>query len=152
MIQFILLVSRQGKLRLARFYADYSLKERQRRIREVTAMVMARKPRACNFVEFKDSKICYKRYASLFFIAGVDETENELMVLETLHRYVEALDRYFENVCELDLIFGFHKAQYVLDEFVLKGELQEPSGKAILQALLQADQIEAEEAEERRLF
>lgn len=43
-------------------------------------------------------KLVYKRYASLFFIAGVDGEENELLVLEVLHRYVETLDRYFENV------------------------------------------------------
>lgn len=38
------------------------------------------------------------RYASLFFIVGIDEDENELMALEVIHRYVEALDRYFGNV------------------------------------------------------
>lgn len=43
-------------------------------------------------------KLVYKRYASLFFIAGVDGEENELLVLEVLHRYVETLDKYFENV------------------------------------------------------
>lgn len=31
-------------------------------------------------------------------MAGIDEMENELLVLETIHRYVETLDRYFENV------------------------------------------------------
>lgn len=38
------------------------------------------------------------RYASLYFIAGIDEDENELLALEVIHRYVEALDRYFGNV------------------------------------------------------
>ena len=27
-----------------------------------------------------------------------------------VHHFVECLDRYFGNVCELDLIFNFHKA------------------------------------------
>jgi hypothetical protein len=74
------------------------LKERQKHVKDVTQLVLARKPRACNFIEYRDMKIIYKRYASLFFVAGVDESENELLVLETLHRYVETLDRYFENV------------------------------------------------------
>ena len=26
-----------------------------------------------------------------------------------IHLYVEVLDRYFGNVCELDIIFNFHK-------------------------------------------
>jgi AP-1 complex subunit sigma 1/2 len=31
------------------------------------------------------------------------------------------LDRYFGNVCELDLIFNFHKAYYILDELLIAG-------------------------------
>jgi len=39
------------------------------------------------------------RYASLFFIAGIEMDDNELITLEIIHRYVEVLDRYFGNVC-----------------------------------------------------
>jgi len=38
------------------------------------------------------------RYASLFFIIGVDEADNELLGLEQIHHFVEILDRYFGNV------------------------------------------------------
>ena len=51
----------------------------------------------------------YRRYASLFFLVGVDDDENELATLEFIHALVETLDKYFGNVCELDLIFNFHK-------------------------------------------
>ena len=51
----------------------------------------------------------YKRYASLYFVMGIDVGDNELLTLELIHHYVEVLDRYFGNVCELDLIFNFHK-------------------------------------------
>jgi AP-1 complex subunit sigma 1/2 len=54
--------------------------------------------------------IClFVRYASLYFVTFVDAVDNELMALEVIHHYVEILDRYFGNVCELDLIFNFHK-------------------------------------------
>lgn len=53
--------------------------------------------------------IAKNRYASLFFVACVDNDDNELMTLEIIHHFVEILDRYFGNVCELDLIFNFHK-------------------------------------------
>lgn len=43
-------------------------------------------------------KVIYRRYASLFFIAGVSSVDNELITLEVIHRYVEVLDRYFGNV------------------------------------------------------
>ena len=48
------------------------------------------------------------RYASLYFAAGIEKEDNELIVLDVIHHFVEILDRYFGNVCELDLIFNFH--------------------------------------------
>ena len=34
------------------------------------------------------------------------------------------LDKYFGSVCELDIIFNFEKAYYILDELILGGEMQ----------------------------
>lgn len=65
----------------------------------------------CNFIEWRDKKIVYKRYASLFFVACIDKDDNELIALEMIHLFVEVLDRYFGNVCELDIIFNFHKVR-----------------------------------------
>ena len=31
---------------------------------------------------------------------------------------METLDRYFENVCELDIMFNLEKAHFILDEMV----------------------------------
>jgi hypothetical protein len=47
----------------------------------------------------------------LYFITIVDKEENELHILEIIHHFVEVLDKYFGNVCELDLIFNFHKVK-----------------------------------------
>ncbi|THY69801.1 hypothetical protein D6C95_10363 [Aureobasidium pullulans] len=63
-----------------------------------------------NFVEFRgSSKIVYRRYAGLFFCACVDANDNELAYLEAIHFFVEVLDQFFGNVCELDLVFNFYK-------------------------------------------
>jgi len=53
----------------------------------------------------------------------------------------QVLDRYFGNVCELDLIFNFHKAYHILDELLIAGELQEPSKKAILRVTAAQDAL-----------
>ena len=63
----------------------------------------------CNFLDYNDFKIVYKRYASLYFVTIVDKDDNELYILEIIHHYVEILDQYFGNVCELDIIFNFNK-------------------------------------------
>ena len=44
------------------------------------------------------------RYASLYFVACIDMNFNELITLEIIHMFVETLDRYFGNVCELDIM------------------------------------------------
>lgn len=48
---------------------------------------------------------------------------------------VEVFDQFFGNVCELDLIFNFHKVDAVLDEMVIGGEIVETSKKKILAQL-----------------
>ncbi len=78
----------------------------------------------------------YRRYAGLFFCICVDANDNELAYLEAIHLFVEVLgmlrsfykgsilmmseDAFFENVCELDLVFNFYKVGSVgssLSEF-----------------------------------
>lgn len=78
----------------------------------------------------------------MYFIACVDKEDNELLTLEVLHHFVEVLDRYFGNVCELDLIFNFHKAYHILDELLIAGELQETSKKTILRLVAQQDAMQ----------
>ena len=41
----------------------------------------------------------------------MDVNDNELGCLEAIHLFVEVLDAYFGNVCELDLVFNFHKVR-----------------------------------------
>ncbi|KAF2314598.1 hypothetical protein GH714_027858 [Hevea brasiliensis] len=67
--------------------------------------------------------------------------DNELEVLEIIHHYVEILDRYFGSVCELDLIFNFHKAYYILDELLIAGELQESSKKTVARLIAAQDSL-----------
>uniref|UniRef100_A0A0D9VZT3 Adaptor AP-1 19 kDa protein n=1 Tax=Leersia perrieri TaxID=77586 RepID=A0A0D9VZT3_9ORYZ len=130
-INFVLLISRQGKVRLTKWYSPYTQKERTKVIRELSGLILTRGPKLCNFVEWRGYKVVYRRYASLYFCMCIDAEDNELEVLEIIHHFVEILDRYFGSVCELDLIFNFHKAYYILDEILIAGELQESSKKNV---------------------
>jgi len=141
MIHFVILMSRQGKTRLTKWYSSYSNKEKQRISRELGNVVLNRSPKLCNFIEWKEQKIISRRYASLYFIFCVDKEDNELITLEIIHHFVEILDRYFGNVCELDLIFNFHKAYFILDELFIYGELQETSKKTVLRLIAQEDAL-----------
>ncbi|KAL8689180.1 MAG: hypothetical protein Q9218_005093 [Villophora microphyllina] len=141
-INYLILLSRQGKVRLAKWFTTLSPKDKAKIIKDVSQLVLSRRTRMCNFLEYKDTKVVYRRYASLFFIAGCSSTDNELITLEIVHRYVEQMDKYYGNVCELDIIFNFQKAYFILDELLLAGEMQESSKKNVLRCISQQDSLE----------
>ncbi|PWN97841.1 putative APS1-AP-1 complex subunit [Tilletiopsis washingtonensis] len=150
-INWLLLISRQGKVRLAKWFTTLGPKAKAKITKDVTQLVLARRTRMCNFLEYKETKVVYRRYASLFFVTGIAGGDNELVTLEMIHRYVEVLDRYFGNVCELDLIFNFQKAYSILDELIISGEMQESSKKSVLRVVSQSDAIEEAENSEDSL-
>ncbi|CAD7955889.1 unnamed protein product [Amoebophrya sp. A120] len=150
MIHFALLISRQGKTRMKKFFSPVSEKEQLSMIKDIRNLVLSRPPKLCNFLEWREYKICYKRYASLYFIFAVDPEDNELLVLEVIHHFVECLDRYFGNVCELDLIFNFHKAYYIFDELFINGELQETSKKQVLRLIAEQDAMMEDKKDQKK--
>ena len=62
-------------------------------------------------LQFRNFKIVYRRYAGLYFCICVDVSDNNLAYLEAIHNFVEVLNEYFHNVCELDLVFNFYKVR-----------------------------------------
>ena len=72
MIHFLLLFSRQGKLRLQKWFDTYQEKTKKKITRDLVATILKRKSKMCSFIEWQDMKIVYKRYASLYFCAAID--------------------------------------------------------------------------------
>lgn len=144
-IHYLLVLNRQGKSRLAKWYdSSHTEAQKQEVVAEVHRLISSRDLKyQCNFVEFRQGKLVYRRYAGLYFVMLVDHIDNELAYLELLHFFVEILDAYFDNVCELDLVFNFHKLYVVLDEVYLGGELQEVSKSKVLLRLTYLDSITA---------
>ncbi|XP_014011804.1 AP-1 complex subunit sigma-1A isoform X1 [Salmo salar] len=151
-MRFMLLFSRQGKLRLQKWYTATAERDKKKMVRELMQVVLARKPKMSSFLEWRDLKIVYKRYASLYFCCAVEEQDNELITLEVIHRFVELLDKYFGSVCELDIIFNFEKAYFILDEFLIGGEIQDTSKKSVLKAIEQADLLQEEDESPRSVL
>ena len=109
-------------------------------VEKIFSLVSPRSQALCNFLDAPELdtylnhpsrageklRIIYRNYATLFFVFVVDSSESELGVLDLiqvldllcpqldvnylLQVFVEALDRAFENVCELDLVFNFDDA------------------------------------------
>ncbi|CAM9172293.1 unnamed protein product [Phaeothamnion confervicola] len=143
MIRYLLLQNRAGKTRLSKWWAPINdEKEKVRIENEVHRLVVSRDRKYTNFIEFGTYKVIYRRYAGLYFTIGVDVTDNELLSLETIHLFVELLDAFFSNVCELDIVFNFNKVYTILDEFILAGEVEESSKREILERIRELDKLD----------
>eukprot|EP00835_Amoeboradix_gromovi_P004614 NODE_369_length_9975_cov_0.256582.p9 type:complete len:149 gc:universal NODE_369_length_9975_cov_0.256582:7644-8090(+) len=140
MIQFLLVFNKQGKLRLTRWFT--STKSTQKISKNAIQLILSHNHG--NIIEEQQFKLVYKKYASLYFCVGIEKTDNELISMEIVHRYVECLDMYFGNVCELDLIYNFHTAYKCLDELMIGGMLHETSKQKVIKSLMKSEQVERE--------
>ncbi|SPO30650.1 probable clathrin coat assembly protein ap17 [Ustilago trichophora] len=137
MIRFILVQNRQGKTRLSKFYVPYDDDEKIRLRGEVHRLIAPRDQKyQSNFVEFRNYKLVYRRYAGLFFCVCVDANDNELAYLEAIHLFVEVL------VLDATVVFNFYKVYAILDEVFLAGEIEETSKHVVLARLDQLEKLD----------
>ncbi|OAF66776.1 AP-2 complex subunit sigma [Intoshia linei] len=132
MLRFILIQNRSGKTRIAKWFVIYTPQEQNQLKIEVHAAVAIRNHRQANIIEFRQYKIVYKRYASLFVCFCIDQNDNALYYLEAGHNFVETINEYFHNVCEQDLVYNFHKVYDIIDTMFLAGEVRETSQTKVL--------------------
>ncbi|KOB76767.1 Adaptor protein complex-1 sigma subunit transcript a, partial [Operophtera brumata] len=76
-MQFMLLFSRQGKLRLQKWYVAHPDKLKKKITRELITTVLARKPKMCSFLEWKDVKIAYFILDELVLGGELQETSKK---------------------------------------------------------------------------
>ncbi|KFQ04624.1 AP-3 complex subunit sigma-2, partial [Haliaeetus albicilla] len=86
----------------------------------------------CSLFGGSDYKLIYRHYATLYFVFCVDSSESELGILDLIQVFVETLDKCFENVCELDLIFHMDKVHHILQEVVIGGMVLETNMNEIV--------------------
>ena len=133
MIKGVIIVNNLGVVRLAKFYEQVHVTgesaeaAQQSVIKKIYRAVSKRQDNQCNYLEGSipewggDTKLIYRHYATLYFVFACTNRESDLGILDLIQVFVEALDRSFENVCELDLIFHSDKCHYVLDEIIIGG-------------------------------
>ncbi|KAK4248918.1 hypothetical protein VTI28DRAFT_10163 [Corynascus sepedonium] len=153
MINAFLVFNGQGQPRLTKFYTQLDTSIQQRLISEIFTLVSNRAPGSCNFLplppllaasstsstssaaqEQNDvpSLVTYRNYATLYFIVISTSTESPLALIDLIQVYVEALDRLFENVCELDLIFNYETLHATLGEMIVGGVVIETNMERIV--------------------
>merc|ERR1711939_244590 len=146
MINAVLVFNNAGQPRLTKFYTQLETSVQQRLISEIFALVSHRPSGSCNFLPLPPllassgtshtpSHVTYRHYATLYFIIISTSTESPLALIDLIQVYVEALDRLFENVCELDLIFNFETLHATLSEMVVGGGVVETQLEKVVEGV-----------------
>lgn len=146
MIKAILIFNTRGQARVLKFFDSCPTDSQQKLLRDAYQVISKRDIGACNFVEYEDMKLIYRHYATLYFVIAIDSTESEYDIYEVIHVFVQSLDEYFENVCELDLIFHSDKVNHILNEFFMGGFIIERSPDVILNDIRTQIRIERQDS------
>jgi AP-3 complex subunit sigma len=150
MIRSVLILNTSGVPRLTKFYSPIH-QSAQAIVAKIYSLISTRSPGSCNFLEAPELdellgreddneklRVVYRSYATLHFVFVVDSSESELGILDLIQVFVEALDRAFENVCELDLVFHFDEVHHILAEIIQGGLVLETNLDEIDSAIHQA--------------
>ena len=130
MIKAVIIINTSGKPRIVKFYEDMvrnnqSNDKKNLIISQIYREVSSRGDYSCNFIEesriWNDYKIIFRQYATLYITFVVDEAENELGILDMIQVLVEVMDKTFQNICELDLIFYPEKIHSIIEEIIIGG-------------------------------
>ncbi|KAI1730636.1 clathrin adaptor complex small chain domain-containing protein [Ditylenchus destructor] len=139
-MHYFILFNKERKVRLQRWFEHPASDEDKKSLMDrLMDEILSRNSGSCNFLEIDGLTVAYRRYATLYFCCGFDESDNELMHLDIIHKFVEILDNYFSGVCELDVVFNCEKAYFLLDEYLLAGEVQESSVSEVIKAVRAQD-------------
>ena len=133
MIIAFMILNNMGKIRLTKFYNKMKEDEQQKVIRDLYALLNKRTSTSCNIINIpqnffnqKNVRAVSRVYATLNFVCITDDNENELFIYSMIQNIVEVLDKCFENVCELDLVFHSDRVHYILNEFIQAGLILNP--------------------------
>jgi len=71
-------------------------------------------------------------------------------LLDLIQAFVEALDRLFENVCELDLIFNFETLHATLSEMIVGGVVIETDCNKMVEGVKTQGKVPRRQGNENR--
>ncbi|KAF9073787.1 clathrin adaptor complex small chain-domain-containing protein [Rhodocollybia butyracea] len=156
MIHAVLIFNTSGVPRLTKFYTPVHL-SLQTLIQKIFSLVYSRPVGLCNFLDAPELepflaqneegerwRVVYRSYATLYFVFVIDGAESELGILDLIQVFVESLDRAFENVCELDLVFHFDEVHHILAEIIQGGLVLETNVDEIDDAVQVAARLRRE--------
>ncbi|CEF62497.1 Longin-like domain and Adaptor protein complex, sigma subunit family and AP complex, mu/sigma subunit domain-containing protein [Strongyloides ratti] len=145
MFHFIIAINNEGKPLIQKWFEAYSEREKKMYLRDIWTTMATRNSLSCNILEYKDFKVVYGKYSTVYFVCAISKYDNELISIYIIDRLVRTLSHLIPKICELTLEENFRTVHHLIDEMFCAGELQETSLKLISDTVFNQDVLEFEE-------
>jgi AP-3 complex subunit sigma len=137
MIESILILNKQGVLRIVKIFTedDGKIDIDDLAKRTYSNLIQSRDTNIISdfqYCEGKTRKLLYRQFGSIYIILIIDESENELGILDYVNLMMNVLENIFKGVTEMDIINYPEKVYYVLDEMISGGFVIETDKNEIL--------------------
>ncbi|KAI3386942.1 hypothetical protein SNEBB_004288 [Seison nebaliae] len=156
MIKTVLIFNRHGNIRFFKTFTPIDVKNRTK-LKQYLYLEINKRTRdnplffhipSSEFYEEEEEvlTVIYRKFATLYFVFICDDSENILSVIDFIHVFVEVLDNYFNNVCELDIVFHFNEVHDIFKEIVHNGIVIDTSVSNILENITEEKNKAANES------
>ncbi len=137
MIEGIFILNNKGNLRFIKIYSE----EENNFDRGVLIKRIYNSVKDANDINIvldfeylgNNKKLVFKKYGMIYICIILDDSENELAILDFISVIINCFDEIFNGVCELHLIMNPEKLYFLLDEMISGGIIMETSKDEIVQ-------------------
>ncbi|KAK6589243.1 hypothetical protein RS030_213297 [Cryptosporidium xiaoi] len=136
MIHFFIIQNLSGKTIFSRWYNSDNIEKRKKIQETIKERLSYLEKDDLSHFTLDENRIIFKRYPKMFFIAGVDFSENILMILTTLQLINEAFGNNSREPTDVDVIYKNKKLIKLMDEVILGGEIIGTSIKNIRKSVI----------------
>ena len=136
MIEGIFLLNRYGNLRFLKIYAEEENNlDRDSLVKRIYTNILD--TRDLNIIldfEFMGNsrKLVFKTFGSIYIALILDESENELAIMDFINVIMNCFDEIFNGVCELHFIMNPEKIYFMVDEMISGGIVIETNKAEII--------------------
>lgn len=136
MIEGVFIINSTGNLRFIKIYSEEEKPtERDNLIKRIfQSMTNSRDISVVLDFDYLSNKrkLVYKSFGSIYIALLLDDSENELAILDFISVMMQCFDDIFKGVCELHFIMNPEKMYYIVDEMISGGIVIETSKSEII--------------------
>ncbi|KAH8739875.1 hypothetical protein FG386_001692 [Cryptosporidium ryanae] len=136
MIHFFIIQNLNGKTIFSRWYNSYTVDKRKKVQEAIKERLSYLEKDDLSYFTLDENRVIFKKYPRMFFIAGVDFSENILMILATLQLINESFGSNSREPTDVDVIYKNKKLIKLMDEIILGGEIIGTSIKNIRKGVM----------------